>query len=90
MVGGYPATLAISNNDLVLTVVPEPATLTLLGSALLGLGFFYLRRRKARTMMRGLVVVVAVSSATANGQDIYVTNLNGRNTIGEYTISGAL
>jgi hypothetical protein len=28
--------------------VPEPATLTLLGSALLGLGFVYLRRRRAK------------------------------------------
>ena len=48
MVGGYPATLAVSNNDLVLTVVPEPSTLTLLGSALLGIGVVYLRRRKAK------------------------------------------
>jgi len=31
-----------------ITVVPEPATLTLLGSALLGLGVIYLRRRGAK------------------------------------------
>ena len=30
------------------TAVPEPATLTLLVSALLGLGAFYLRRRRAK------------------------------------------
>jgi uncharacterized protein YjiK len=31
-----------------ITPTPEPATLTLLGSALLGLGFVYLRRRSAK------------------------------------------
>ena len=61
MVGGYPATLAVSNNDLVLTVVPEPATVTLLGSALLGLGVVYLRRRWAKTIA-GLVLAAALLS----------------------------
>jgi autotransporter-associated beta strand protein len=31
-VDGYPARLAVQNNDLVLTVVPEPSTATLLGA----------------------------------------------------------
>ena len=32
-----------------ISVVPEPATLSLLGSAILGLGVVYLWRRKAKT-----------------------------------------
>ena len=32
MVGGYPATLAVQGNDLVLNVVPEPLTVALLGA----------------------------------------------------------
>jgi hypothetical protein len=38
-----------------ITVVPEPATLTLLGSALLGLGVVYLRRRGAKAILRLLL-----------------------------------
>jgi hypothetical protein len=34
---GYTATLAVQNNDLVLTVVPEPSTLALLLAGVLGL-----------------------------------------------------
>ena len=36
-----------------------------------------------------LSVGAALSSATARGQDIYVTN-DGHGTIGEYTTSGAV
>ena len=35
-IDGLPATLAVSNNELVLTVVPEPSKLTLLGPAFSG------------------------------------------------------
>ncbi|MGO9109097.1 MAG: CRISPR-associated endonuclease Cas1, partial [Thermoguttaceae bacterium] len=44
-IDGLAATLTLQSNSLVLNVVPEPATLTLLGSAVLGLGVVYLRRR---------------------------------------------
>ena len=37
-----------ANSSWVIATVPEPATLTLLGSALLGLGVVYLRRRGAK------------------------------------------
>ena len=47
-IDGLPATLAVSHNDLVLTVVPEPSTLALLGSGLLGLAVVYLRRLGAK------------------------------------------
>jgi fibronectin-binding autotransporter adhesin len=43
-IGGYQATLSKSGNDLVLTVVPEPGTLVLLASALVGL-LIYGRRK---------------------------------------------
>jgi fibronectin-binding autotransporter adhesin len=45
-IDGYPANLAISGNDLVLTVVPEPSTLALLGAGAIGLAAFGLGRRK--------------------------------------------
>ena len=34
-VNGFPATLGIQGNDIVLNVVPEPSTLALLGTGLL-------------------------------------------------------
>jgi fibronectin-binding autotransporter adhesin len=46
-IGGLPATLSISGNDLVLTVVPEPVNLVLLATAALGLigGALFNRKR---------------------------------------------
>ena len=53
-VGGYTATLSISNNDLVLTIVPEPSTATLLAVFALSLaGYGWRRRRTARTARPG-------------------------------------
>ena len=37
-IDGYPASLAVQNDNLVLTVVPEPGTLALLGVGAVGLG----------------------------------------------------
>jgi autotransporter-associated beta strand protein len=48
-IGDYPANLAIQGNDLVLNVVPEPSSLTLLGAAVLGLVVSILRRCKRTT-----------------------------------------
>ena len=44
-VDGYPATLAVQGNDLVLNVVPEPSTVILLGAAVLALIGWVWRRR---------------------------------------------
>jgi autotransporter-associated beta strand protein len=47
-IGGLPASLAISGSDLVLTVVPEPSTIVLLGAVIAG-GLGYGRRRRKET-----------------------------------------
>ncbi len=49
MIDGYPATLAVQGNNLVLNVVPEPSTLVLLAAGAIGLiGYGWRRRRAAR------------------------------------------
>jgi hypothetical protein len=53
-IDGYPATLTVQGNDLVLNVVPEPSTATLLGAGVLGLVGWVRRRwlRNIRTWSR--------------------------------------
>jgi hypothetical protein len=47
MVDGFAATLAIENNqELVLSVVPEPSTLALLAAGAMGLAAYVWRRRR--------------------------------------------
>ena len=48
-IDGLPATLSVSNNNLMLTVVPEPSTAALLGVGLLGLVGWAWRRRLRKT-----------------------------------------
>ena len=44
-IGSYTASLAVSGNDLVLNVVPEPSSLAMLIAAVLGFGVFYKLRK---------------------------------------------
>ena len=73
----YPEGIAISRP------VPEPATLTLLVSALLGLGVVYLRRRKVRTIVQLLVAVALLASAVPAQADVF--NMGGTISGGTWT-----
>ena len=46
LINGLGATLSVSGNDLILTVIPEPGTVALLFSALLGMIAYAWRKRK--------------------------------------------
>ena len=54
-----------------MTRFPKPASLTLLGSALLGLGVVYLRRRGGKTMVRPLFATALLASAVSARADVF-------------------
>ncbi len=64
-----------------MTRFPKPASLTLLGSALLGLGVVYLRRRGGKTMVRPLFATALLASAVSARADVFkmggTQNANG-------------
>ena len=79
-----------------ITVVPEPATLTLSGSALLGLGVVYLLRRGAKTIARPLLAAVLVitagialsfSASAVRGDTVYAAQF-GSGTIDKISSTG--
>ena len=60
-IDGMPANLTVSGNDLLLTVVPEPGTLALLGVAVVGLISYGWRRRVRK--VKTCVVLVGILCA---------------------------
>jgi hypothetical protein len=63
--------------------VPEPATLSLLGTALLGLSVVYLRRRGAQTILRLLFAMALLASAASAQADVF--NMGGTISGGTWT-----
>jgi autotransporter-associated beta strand protein len=67
-IAGYPATLSMQDNDLVLNVVPEPSTLALLAAGVIGLaGYGWRRRRIARVVERSISPYHAARAAELDG-----------------------
>ena len=95
-IDGLPATLSVSNNNLMLTVVPEPSTAALLGAGVVGLiGWAWRRRlRKVKAPSRALFLGIAVpacffcAGGFAHAGNLFVSNYNN-NTIEEYSSTGA-
>ncbi len=82
-IDGYAATLAVKNNDLVLAVVPEPSTATLLVAGVLGLIGWAWRWRRAKTIMRSLLAAALLGSAVSAQADVF--NMGGTISGGTWT-----
>ena len=89
-IDGYTATLAVKNNDLVLTVVPEPSTFALLAVGVFGLIGWAWRRRRAKTIVRLLLAAALLAPAISARADVF--NMGGtRNpTTGTWTGQASL
>ncbi len=89
-IGEYTTAGAVVNASLIsglnkpfgITVVPEPSTLALLGVGALGL-IAYVWRRRAKTMVRGLLAVALLASAVTAQADVF--NMGGTISGGTWT-----
>ncbi len=68
-IDGFPASLDVQNNNLVLTVVPEPGTLALLGVGILVLLCCAWRRRRLR--LAAVIVAVALLPSGLASADVF-------------------